>query len=127
MGNYTELTFGANFKKNTPKEVIDTLRYMAGDTTEKPESLAFESVRNPLYGGSQYFGVSKSVTKMYYDEIDECWALSSRANIKNYDDDIERFLEWVKPYINDGSGDRDMYAIVIYAEDSEPTIYYLND
>jgi hypothetical protein len=53
--------------------------------------------------------------------------LSTRSNIKNYKQEIETFLEWIKPYINGGSGSRNMYAIVIYEEQDEPTIYYLHN
>lgn len=123
---YTELIFGASLKTDTPKEVIDTLRYMVGDI-EQPEKLAFDSNRNPLIGGSHHFGVISGATKMYYNDTAKCWVLSSRANIKNYDSDIETFLEWIKPFVDSGSGDRDMYAITIYEEQSEPTIYYLYD
>jgi len=129
MGMYTELIFGANLRSNTPKEVIDTLRYMAGDI-EKPEKLAFETSpgRNPINGTSSfYFGVSRPLCKMWFDEISDEWIISSRCNIKNYENEIESFLEWIKPYIDGGSGDRDMYAIKIYEESSEPTIYYLYD
>ena len=55
---YTELIFGASLKTDTPKEVIDTLRYMVGDI-EQPEKLAFDSSRNPLIGGSHYFDTEK--------------------------------------------------------------------
>lgn len=125
MGMYTELIFGASLKTDTPKEVIDTLRYMVGDI-EKPETLEFESNRNPLRGGSYYFGVINSVTKMVYDEIRGSWVLSSRANIKNYNNEIDDFLTWIEPYIDCGSGNRDMYAIKMYENQSEPTIYYLD-
>lgn len=124
MGMYTELIFGAELKKETPNEVIETLRYMVGDI-EKPQKLAFDADRNPLRGGSYYFAVNKSVSKIWLDNIDNQWHISARANIKNYDNEIEQFLEWIKPWIEGGSGARDMYAIVTYEEDDEPTIYYL--
>ncbi len=94
---------------------------------EKPLKLAFESNRNPLSGGSFYFGVNKSVCKMWLEPIDKCWKLSTRANIKNYDNEIEAFLTWIKPWIDGGSGHKDMYAIVMHEESNEPTIYYLYD
>ncbi len=125
MGMYTELIFGASLKKDTPTEIIDTIKYMVGDI-EKPESLAFDLGRNPLLGGSYYFGVNSPVTKFYKDEISKEWVLSSRANIKNYNNEIEQFLTWIKPYISNGSGGKNMYAIVMYEESEEPTIYYLN-
>jgi len=128
MGMYTELIFGAQLKKDTPIEVIDTIIYMVEAGSEKPEKLAFETTtgRNPLRGSSYYFGVHSPVTKFYYDNIASAWTLSSRANIKNYDGEIDQFLNWIKPYIEHGSGSRDMYAITIYEEQSEPTMYYLD-
>ncbi len=125
MGMYTELIFGASFKEGTPKEVIDTIKYLV-DYGEKPVPCLFDMDRNPLGGGSYYFGVSSPVKKFWYDEIGRSWILSSRSNIKNYNDEIEKFLEWIKPYIDTGSGNRDMYAVVIYEDESEPTIYYLD-
>lgn len=123
---YTELIFGAELKKETPNEVIETLRFMVGDI-EQPEKLAFDAGRNPLLGGSYYFAVNNSVSQMWLDDIDKQWHISTRANIKNYDDEIGKFLEWIKPWIYGGSGYRDMYAIVIYENSSEPELYYLYD
>lgn len=128
MGMYTELIFGASFKEDTPKDLIDTIRYMAGDLEEKPEPCLWQETRNPIsWGCSYYFAISESVTKMWFDDISNQWVLSSRCNLKNYNDEIETFLEMVKPWIESGSGSRDMYAIVIYEEQAEPTIYYLKD
>lgn len=129
MGMYTELIFGARLKKETPKDVIDTLLYMMGNTDEEPENLAFKTVsgRNPLRGsGSYYFGVVDFVGKMWYDKIGEAWIISSRCNLKNYEDEIDTFLKWIRPYIDSGSGEREMYAIVTY-EQGLPQIYYLED
>lgn len=126
MGMYTELIFGATLKEDTPKDVIDTLQYMVNDT-EKPTNLAFEQFRNPLSGGSCYFAINSSVSKMWLDSIDNQWHISTRANIKNYESEIEKFLEWIEPYLEQGSGRNEMYAIVMYEEATEPKIYYLKD
>jgi len=64
---------------------------------------------------------------MWFDDISKSWHLSTRSNIKNYEQEIQTFLEWIKPYIDGGSGGRDMYAIVIYEEQEELDIYYLHD
>jgi len=127
MGMYTELIFGAELKRETPKEVIETLRYMIGDVEEKPKNFPFESFRNPLLGGSFYFAVSTAVSKMWQEKVHGVWRISTRANIKNYDGEIEEFLKWITPWIDSGSGYNDMYAIVIYEESTEPTIYYLHN
>jgi len=123
---YTELIFGASFKKNTPQNVIDTIRYLAGDLEEEPEGYLWEEDRNVLVNGSYYFAVSDPVIKMWQDEITDQWILSARSNLKNYENEIEKFLELVKPWIDSGSGYNDMYAITMYEEDNEPKIYYLN-
>ena len=127
MGMYTELIFGADLKKDTPKNVIEALKYMIGEKKEKPDDFPLPDGRCEwlFQGSSYYFGVSRPISKIMLDDIGENWILSTRSNIKNYEGEIEAFLEWIKPYIDRGSGERDMYAIVTYEEDSFPTIYYL--
>jgi hypothetical protein len=128
MGMYTELIFGARLKTYTPENVINALKYMIGETKERPIDFPFSTERADylLRSGSYYFGVNQPVSSLRRDNPSGLWVLSTRSNIKNYDNDIETFLEWVKPYIESGSGSKDMYAIVIYEEQSEPTIYYLH-
>jgi hypothetical protein len=128
MGMYTELIFGANLKKDTPDQVINALKYMIGEIEEKPINFPLPEGRCEylLRAGSYYFGVTVSVSSLRYDKITESWVISSRSNIKNYANEIEMFLEWIEPYIEHGSGLRDMYAIVIHEQQSEPTIYYLD-
>ena len=123
---YTELIFGATLKEDTPIEVIETLRYFIGDI-EKPKTLAFEESRNPLKGGSFYFGVSTSVSKMWLETMTKQWIVSTRSNLKNRDNNIEKFLEWVKPYIERGSGDKGVFAFTISENQAEPNIHYLDD
>lgn len=64
---------------------------------------------------------------MWLDHIDKRYHISTRSNIKNYEDEIETFLEWIKPYVENGSGSRELYAIVMYEEASKPTLYYLHE
>ena len=127
MGMYTELIFGASLIKDTPDQVINALKYMIGDIKEKPEDFPLPEGRCAwlFRGGSYYFGVNEPVSKMWYDDNSNNWRISTRSNIKNYDGEIETFLEWIKPFIHQGSGYRDMYAIVTYEEAESPTIYFL--
>lgn len=129
MGMYTELIFGAELKKDTPNEVIEALKYMLGEIKTKPTNFPLpDGICEWLFQGcSYYFAINKAVSKMWLDNIDKCYHISTRSNIKNYKNEIEIFLEWIEPYINSGSGSRNMYAIVIHEEQNEPTIYYLYD
>lgn len=126
---YTEIIFGASLKKDTPNKVINALKYMIGEIKDKPEDFPLPEGRfNWLFQcGSYYFGVNEAVSKIWLDDIDGEWKVSCRSNIKNYEGEIELFLEWIKPYIESGSGEREMYVIVMYEEASEPDIYYLED
>lgn len=126
---YTELIFGADLKKDTPENVIEALKYMIGDTEEKPKDFPLPDGRceGLFRGSSYYFGVNSPVSKMWKDDISGNWALSTRSNIKNYGGEIETFLEWIKPHIDGGSGCRDMYAIVTYEVAEAPNIYYLHN
>lgn len=131
MENYAELIFGARLRKDTPNEVVNVLRYLCGQI-EYPHNLDGESsmIANDevlFRGSSYYFGVVFCTPYMEYDNIAGSWIVSTRANLKNYNDEISRFLVWIKPYIARGSGERNMYAIVTNEDDSEPTIYYLSD
>ena len=129
MGMYTELIFGAELKKETPNEVIEALKYMLGEVEEKPSNFSLPEGRCEwlFQGSSYYFAISNPTNKMWLDDIDECWHISTRSNIKNYENEIETFLEWIKPFIECGSGNREMYAITIYEDSEEPNIYYLHD
>lgn len=127
MGMYTELIFGAELKKDTPEQVINALKHMLGETEEKPEDFPLPNGRCEwlFTGSSYYFAICSPTNKMWLDEIDGCWHISTRSNIKNYLGEIETFLKWIKPYIESGSGNREMYAITIYEDSEEPNIYYL--
>lgn len=134
MGMYTELILGCKLKSETPNEIIDVLTYMTvkdQDGFELPEAWPFPADSRHkwmFWGGSYYFGVTHGTEPYFqYDAISKAWILSTRSNIKNYNSEIETFLAWLKPWIEQGSGAREFYAIVTYEEAAAPTIYYLNE
>jgi len=128
MGMYTEIIFGAELKEETPEQVINALKYIIGDIEDKPDDfpLPEDGCEYLFQISSYYFGVNEPVAKMWFDDISKTWRISARSNIKNYEREIETFLEWIRPFVKRGSGTKDMFAIVIYEEDSEPTIYFKN-
>jgi len=128
MGTYTELILGCRLKKETPDNVIETLKWMARLSKKEPARLAFKtkSGRNPLTGYiCHYFGIIEPQAPIFkFNKIAESWFLGSRAALKNYENEIEDFLEWIKPFIEQGSGENNIYAIVIGEHSEEPVIYY---
>ncbi len=129
MGAHTELIFGAVLREDTPDKVIEALNYMLGKIEEKPRGFPLPSGRceGLFQYGSYPFAVDRPICKMWLDDTFEEYHISIRSNIKNYNNEIETFLKWIRPYIQRGSGSRDMYAIVIHEEQAEPTIYYLRE
>lgn len=135
MGTYTEIIFGARLKKSTPKNIIDTLRFVANgpkqDINEEDPVIVYDKeliVKYHLYSvmrsASYYFGVCGPVSKMWFDKISGEWVLSFRANCKNYDSQLEEFVKWIKPYIRSGTGEGDIYAIIT-PEENTPMMYGL--
>jgi len=139
MGTYTEIVFGARLAPSTPKNVIDTLRYAAGENMYSDKNLNSDDpvvvVDNDLLneydissivraGGSYYYGVLYSTPTMFYNDITRSWILSFRGNCKNYNRRIEKFLEWISQYVIQGSGEGEIYATV-YHEEGVPEVYSL--
>lgn len=83
---------------------------MLGES-EIPNNLNFnEGVFN---SGSNYFSLSQASNSFFYDG--DNWILSHRG-----------ILKWIKPHIESGSGQNDIYAITIEEEGITPTIYSLD-
>lgn len=152
MGMYTEFIFGCSLSKDTPKECIDALDYVINGPDKEPKienpktyaEIKFNAgyidrttsdediqafidkfdLRGLMRSCSYYFD-APPVSSMYFDDIDHAYHISSRANLKNYNHEIESFIEYIRPYINGGSGLKEVFAYVMYEEDEFPTIYTL--
>ena len=122
MGNYKELIFGAKLKADTPNTVIATLQYMINGK-DAPENIVFD--QGLFSAGSFSFPVSTVQNDFFHDG--DNWILSHRGNYKQNDDNgfIENLLAWIKPFIESGSGTKDIYAIMIGEDSSEATVYSL--
>lgn len=127
MGMYTELNIGLELSKDTPEEVINIINYMiSGEGSDMPTT-----PNHPLFSTdrwdfmltcSSYYFNAQPVHKFEYDEIGECWFLTSISNLKNYNSEIEKFLDWISPYINDNG----FFGYMRYEEDDFPTLL-IND
>lgn len=151
MGMYTELILGCSLSEKTPRILIEALDWVINSKKkpkyENPKNYE-EKIYNErfidrtfsekeieefekkydlcciIYSGSYYFGCADSKPSFYKDDISKDYKLSFRSNCKN-GGIIENFLEYIKPYIIQGSGPSDVYAYVQYEEDEFPTIYSL--
>lgn len=120
MGMYTELYLRCDLKEDTPKEVIDLLRAMVMGDQEPPETTPFGDRLCPwmLRSASHYhFPFAKS--SMDYIEFFNTWYLFVRCDLKNYEGEIEAFLQWLAPHINSYPGE--YIGHTRYDEDPVPT------
>lgn len=151
MGMYTEFIFGCALKKDTPKVCIDALDYVINGRDKKPKYENPVDYEQKMYNemfierttpieeieafiekydfwrlftsSSYYFGAAHPTKKLYWDDIDHTFKISTRADLKNYEHKIEDFVEYIRPYVDSGSGLRDIYAYVMFEESEFPTIY----
>ena len=125
MGMYTELNIGVSIKNY--EEVIQKLQFMLGDSDKDV------NIDHPLFGkekrweymlrcGSYYFD-GQPDSKLYRDDLyenDPMYFLNVRCNLKNYEDEIKLFLDWLCPYINTEG----FLGYTRYEEAYNPTLIY---
>lgn len=127
MGMYTEIFFRAEVNEyaftvlnaiiDNPND--DSVR-RAGDGDGHP---FFSKPRADMVfaGSSAYFPDANH--RLVQTTYGDARCVSFRANLKNYDGEIESFFDWVSPHVKDW-GKRTFIGYSLYEEDTEPTLYY---
>ena len=130
MGMYTEILLTCDLVEDTRKDIVNWLSAMIDynsileDVGEKaPNEMTSTRFRNGLLGGSYYF-YGQPMMEFDYDDISKTHHLTVLTNIKNYENDIERFINMLTPYIKAWEGD--MLGYVRYEEDRLPTVMMWN-
>lgn len=123
---YTELHYNTELKRDVPDSVINILRYMLGETEDKPETpnhdlFSCNRWRMMLKSDSYYFDADTHST-LRYDEISGSYYLCIRCNLNNYDNEIEKFCNWIRPYLEKQKGD--FLGFSRYEEDEAPELIY---
>ena len=129
MGMYTELVLNVGLSDTVPKDVIVILRYMLSREGEKPTG--GHDLFSPgrwewmLRSGSFYF-VPEAQSKLienFPEQESPTYHLSIRCDLKNYSNEIESFLSWIAPYVED-FGDLVFGGYTRYEEAENPTLIY---
>lgn len=128
MGMYTEIYVKIEFKSNLPEEVVTALQWLNGDSEGEvvlPDHPFFKLPRaGMVLSCSSYYHQPRATCNLWFDEIGNSWYLCSRADLKNYDGEIDAFFDWVKPYAASSAG-RTFIGYYLYEEDDEPTLVYV--
>jgi len=129
MGMYTEIRYFGGLKKDVPEHVPHILRFMVGQPVTEPSNLPdhplFKDTRwaYMLNCDSYYFEADTHST-MRFDDIGEQWQLTVQSNLKNYNDEIAKFIDWVSPYVQ--AMDGQFVGYTRYEEENNPTLIYHN-
>jgi hypothetical protein len=101
MGMYTELFLQVGLKSDTPKNVIDTLNYMLGNTEEVPDLVYTTQGRMMWMLQSSSF-YHYPFAHSHLDRIDysNSYYLFVRCDLKNYSNEIEEFLDFISPHVD---------------------------
>lgn len=123
MGMYTELNIGVNLNKYTPERIINIIKYMLQDIeeVEVTKHLLFSTDRwkYMLISDSYYFD-GRTDSSIIKDNISKEYELNVRCNLKNYDNEIYLFLNFIQPYLStDG-----FIGYTRYEEADDPTLIY---
>lgn len=126
MGMYTEIYVNVDLKKDTPNEIIEVLKTMCDmvDSDSKVLESYPDRWGSMFYSGS-YYTPNTYCHSLTYDDITEKWSLLGKGDIKNYGQEIQKFFEWIIPYVDGYPGDFIGYHR--YEDDREPTLVFLPD
>lgn len=127
MGAYTELVMACTFN-NLKENETQILMYMCGKTEVEPkielEAPLFICSRwaNMLNSDSYYFD-GDTHSEFRRDNISKEHILTVRCNLKNYDSEIKKFLDWVAPKSNSNG----FVGYYRHEESESPTLIYFEN
>jgi len=126
MGMYTEIHFNSELKENLDKNVIDILQYMLNHSEDKPPLPDHEFFKcsrwDMLFMCDSYYFDADTHSTLRFDDISNAYYLCIRSNLKNYDDEIEKFIDWIQPYLEKFKDD--FLGFYRYEESEQPTLIY---
>lgn len=126
MGMYTELFLQVTLDRDTPDDVIWTLKYMTRQSQIKPVAYPFPEGRHDwMLRCSSFYLFPHAFSEVLGPEFEgDRNRLFVRCDLKNYEGEIEAFLDWLAPYVEE---DYHYQGHYMYEEDSQPTrVYFRN-
>lgn len=133
MGMYTEFVMAAKIENNP--DVIQILDYMLNDG-QKPVVIPkhkFFSIKGWQYilNIDSYYFPGETHSSFIKDDLhgtldEPLYYLTVRCNLKNYNDEIEEFIDWLLWYIVDPMHDG-FIGYMRYEEDEDPQLLYIQN
>lgn len=134
MGMYTELVIKAKITEYLPDDVWMILDYLFNPKTEVEiydEHMQLKSdvklPDHPFFDSSRWEMIGSCNSYYHIPESQSFFAdgyLFSRSDLKNYGGEIENFINWITPYLDEPDGK--FIGWKWYEEYHEPTFIYKN-
>ena len=99
MGMYTEIVIKCSIKENLPESIVSVLHYLfnnGDEVAELPNHPFFKCSRWRAVGSCSSFYHIPWADSKYSEDY-----LFSRSDLKNYDNEIALFFDWLDPYIEE--------------------------
>lgn len=124
MGMYTEIYINVDLKGDTPDDVIDVLKTMCDmEGSDKKVLEPYPDRWDYMFYSGSYYTPNTWCRSLTYDDISKKWSLLGKGDIKNYGLEIQKFFEWITPYVDGDDGD--FIGYYRYEESRQPTLMYL--
>jgi hypothetical protein len=129
MGMYTELVCSFELIHDVPEEVLTILNNLLDQShrfhpSKVPDHEFFKCDRfeQIFLGCSYYFSPAGSMSDLRHD-VNGTRYLTVRSSLKNYRNEIQKFLDWISPYI----GFEQYIGYYRYEYDKFPTLIFIEN
>lgn len=103
MGTYTELVLKCGIKEDRPEIVHEVLSFLFKNDGQSPPELP----DHPFFKTRGWEAIGRSGSYYHIPAPANFYDgryLFSRSDFKNYEDEIEKFLDWINPYLSNYPG-----------------------
>jgi hypothetical protein len=124
---YTEFNFSVELTEDVSLDVVDILKFMLGEVETEPTL-----PEHPLFSTDKWrimlrkdcysFIVDRHST-LYFDDMTQSYFLCVRCNLENCDNEIEKFVSWIMPYLDERPGD--LLGFSWYEGTEQPTLLFM--
>jgi hypothetical protein len=123
---YTELYLAVQIKPSAPMDVLEYMFNGGEEPAQLPDHEFFKCDRwHSVGSGSSFYFVPDALSKLFPPNHTGSRTLITRSDLKNYDGEILKFIDWIDPYIDASDGDHIGHHR--YEEEELPTLLYWNE
>lgn len=115
MGMYTRLVLNVAVRETAPI-ITELCSMVRGEGTHGGR-------RAWMLGSSSHYHDNINSKSIEYDEVSKCWKLSVCCDLKNYEDEIQWFLDFIAPYVKT----QDLAGYVRYEENEAPDLIWFKE